>query len=44
MIVGSVRSLKEKSIALRTKFDDNFMVSYKKSRLIQMFDGIIYSY
>ncbi len=42
-VIGSVRSLKAKSITLRTKFDDNFAVSYKKSKLLQRFRGLIYS-
>ena len=44
IVVGSIRSLKAKVITLRTKFDDNFAVSYNKSNLIQRFNGLIYSY
>ena len=44
IVVGSVRSLKKREITLRTSFDDNFPVSYKKSRLLQRFRGLIYSY
>jgi len=33
-VIGSVRSLKKLSITLRTSFDNNFVVSYKKSKLI----------
>jgi len=43
-VVGSVRSLKAKAMTLRTKFDDNFPVSYRKSKLLQRFHPIIYSY
>ena len=44
LVIGSIRSLKAKSIMLRTRFDDNFPVSYKKSNVIQRFGGLIYSY
>jgi hypothetical protein len=43
-VVGSVRSLKANQIALRTKGDDNYLVSYSKSRLLQRFAGLIYSW
>jgi hypothetical protein len=43
-VVGSVRSLKANQIALRTKSDDNYLVSYSKSRLLQRFAGLIYSW
>jgi len=43
-VIGSVRSLKEKVITLRTKFDDNFPVSYRKSILLFRFNRIVYSY
>ena len=43
-VVGSVRSLKAKCMTLRTKFDDNFPVSYRKSKLLTRFNRIIYSY
>lgn len=41
-VVGSVRSLKKKCITLRTKFDDNFPVSYNKSKLLYRPSGIVY--
>jgi 5-methylcytosine-specific restriction endonuclease McrA len=44
IVVGSVRSLKKITITLRTNFDDNFPVSYKKSRVIQRSQGLIYNY
>jgi len=43
-VIGSVRSLKEKVMTLRTKEDANFPVSYKKSRLLCRFNRIIYLY
>jgi len=43
-VVGSVRSLKVRVMTLRTKFDDNFPVSYRKSRLLNRFNRIIYFY
>jgi len=43
-VVGSVRALKEKVMTLRTKEDDNFPVSYKKSQLLCRFNRIIYLY
>ena len=43
-VIGSVRSLKAKVMTLRTKEDSNFPVSYRKSRLLNRFDRIIYSY
>jgi len=43
-VIGSIRSLKAREIALRTKKDNNFPVSYKKSKLLQRFNGLIYSY
>jgi 5-methylcytosine-specific restriction endonuclease McrA len=43
-IRGSIRALKASAITLRTKFDDNFPVSYRKSRLLCRFNRIIYSY
>ena len=42
VVVGSIRSLKKKAITLRTSFDDNFPVSYRKSRLLWRFNGIVY--
>jgi len=44
VVIGSVRSLKKNAIMLRTKFDDNFPVSYRKSKLLQRFTGQIYSF
>lgn len=44
IVIGSVRSLKANCITLRTKFDDNFPVSYSKTRLLQRFGGLIYSF
>lgn len=44
IVVGSIRFLKAKAITLRTKFDDNFPVSYRKSRLLCRFNRIIYLY
>ena len=41
-VVGSVRSLKAKVKTLRTKDNSNFPVSYRKSRLLQRFNRIIY--
>lgn len=43
-VVGSVRSLKAKQMAIRTKESDDFLVSYSKSRLLQRPKGLIYSY
>ena len=42
VVIGSIRSLKKSSITLRTKWDDNFPVSYRKTRLLWRFDGIVY--
>ena len=41
-VVGSVRSLKASAITLRTRWDDNFPISYKKSRVLWRFAGIVY--
>ena len=41
-VIGSIRSLKEKVITLRTSFDNNFPVSYKKSKLLWRPNGLIY--
>jgi cytochrome c553 len=43
-VVGSVRSLKARVMTLRTRFDDNFPVSYRKSNLLYRFNRIIYVY
>lgn len=42
IVVGSIRSLKAKCIAVRTKFNDDFPVSYSKTKLLQRFKGLIY--
>jgi len=42
VVIGSIRSLKEKTIALRAAFDDNFIVSYNKTRLLWRPSGLIY--
>lgn len=44
IVIGSVRSLKASCITLRTKFDDNFPVSYSKTVLLQRFGGLVYSF
>ena len=44
VVVGSVRSLKRDGMTLRASFDDNFVVSYRKSVLLQRFRGLIYCY
>ena len=43
-VIGSIRSLKKTVISVRTKYDDSFIVSYNKSRVLQKFNGLIYSY
>lgn len=42
VVIGSIRSLKRKEIALRTKFDNNFPVSYNKTKLMQRPNGLVY--
>ena len=44
IVIGSVRSLKEKCLTVRTRFDDNFSVSYNKTSMLQRFGGLIYTY
>ncbi len=44
IVIGSVRSLKRDCITLRTKWCDNFPVSYNKTKLLQRFNGLIYSF
>ena len=44
IVIGSIRSLKAKAITLRTTFDNNFPVSYSKTKLIQRPNGLIYLY
>ena len=41
-VIGSIRSLKAKAITLRTVRDDNFSVSYNKTKLLWRFNGIVY--
>jgi len=41
-IIGSIRSLKARAITLRTSFDDNFAVSYNKTKLLQRPKGLVY--
>ena len=41
-VVGCVRSLKEKQLALRTPKDFNFLVSYSKSRLVWRPNSLVY--
>jgi len=41
-VVGSIRSLKEKAITLRTNFDSNFPVSYSKTTLLWRPTGVVY--
>jgi len=43
-IIGSVRSLCVNYLSIRTKFDDNFGVTYNKTKLLQRFGGLVYSY
>jgi len=43
-VVGCVRSLKARVMTLRTKFDDNFSVSYLKSTLLYRFNRVVYIY
>jgi hypothetical protein len=42
VVIGSVRSLKKSCITLRTEFDNNFPVSYNKSKLLWRPSNIIY--
>jgi len=42
IVIGLIRSLKAKAITLRTKFSDNFAVSYSKSELLQRPNGLVY--
>lgn len=44
VVIGSIRSLKTKVITLRTKWDNNFIVSYSKTKLMQRPNGLIYLY
>ncbi len=42
VIVGSIRSLKAKNIAIRTSFSDNFLVSYNKTKLLWRTRNLVY--
>ncbi len=42
IVTGSVRSLKANVMTLRTAWDNNFPVSYRKSKLLWRFNNIIY--
>lgn len=44
IVIGSIRSLKAKAITLRTKWDNNFPVSYSKTRLLERPRGLVYIY
>lgn len=44
VVVGSICSLKKIEITLRTKSDNNYPVSYSKSKLLCRFAGLIYSW
>jgi len=41
-VIGCVRSLKMRQMGLRTVKDDNYLVSYSKSRLFWRPDGLVY--
>ena len=41
-VIGCVRSLKRNGLAIRTKFSDNFVVGYRKSRLLWRPKGLVY--
>lgn len=43
-IVGSVKSLKEQRMSLRTKKGNNASASYKRTKLLQRFSGIVYMF
>ena len=42
VVIGTVRSLKKSALTLRTKFNDNFPVSYSKAKVLQRFKGVAY--
>lgn len=44
IVIGSVQSLKKAVMILRTEFDDNFAVSYRKSKLLCRFRGLVYTF
>lgn len=41
-VIGTIRSLKARTITLRTGWDDNFPVSYNKTKLLWRFNSIMY--
>ncbi|HEW92170.1 MAG TPA: HNH endonuclease [Thermotogaceae bacterium] len=41
-MVGVIRSLKKRTLTLRTSFDDNFEVSYSKTKLLWRPQGLVY--
>ncbi|WP_411376670.1 RNA-guided endonuclease IscB [Desulfurobacterium thermolithotrophum] len=41
-VIGCVRSLKNSGLAIRTKFSDNFVVGYTKSKLLWRPKGLVY--
>ncbi len=41
-VIGCVRSLKKDALTLRTAWNDNFPVAYRKAQLLWRFDGLIY--
>lgn len=44
IVIGSIRSLKAGCMTLRTSFNNNFPVSYSKTRLLWRPSGLIYFY
>jgi len=42
VVIGSIRSLKKNVITLRTKFNNDFPVSYRKSKILYRPKGLIY--
>ena len=43
IVIGAVRSLKKTGLTLRTTFNNNFEVSYKKSILLERPNGLIFT-
>jgi 5-methylcytosine-specific restriction endonuclease McrA len=41
-VIGCVRSLKKRGLGIRTKFSDNFVVGYTKSKLLWRPRGLVY--
>ncbi|MCD6545260.1 MAG: hypothetical protein J7K69_01215 [Thermotogae bacterium] len=41
-VFGVIRSLKERALTLRTSFDNNFEVSYSKTKLLWRPQGLVY--